>query len=753
MHIYNFNENWYFSKDQVDIKDIKFSDFCHVNLPHTWNNIDGQDGGNDYYRGTTTYCKTFIYKRKNVRTIIEFEGVNSVARVYLNNQYLGMHQGGYSRFRFDITDVLKEEENIIIVYVDNTHDETIYPLAADFTFYGGIYRSVNIIEVNDVSFNLFNHASQGVLVSQKSVTHQKALIGIHAEINAIKENTCVDVMLTIFDNDGLCVTKKTDTLQINHFFAYETEMEFFSPHLWHGIEDPYLYTLEAVLMLDGRIIDKRLINLGLRSLESRNDGFYLNGTRYQLNGVSRHQDWDKIGNALTRKHHQIDFELIQEIGANAVRLAHYQHDDYVYDLCDKMGFIVWAEIPYITLSSSVDLEGTNAIHQLKELILQNYNHPSIAMWGIANEITIGGKKPHITAILNTLNRLAKSMDPYRLTTLANVSTVPFDDDHVNITDVMGYNQYLGWYRGSVEDFDPWLEEYHRINPKRPLALSEYGVEGIHLYHSEEPKVKDYTEEYHALWHEKAYEIIEKKPYVWGTYIWNMFTFAADFRDEGGSKGLNNKGLVTFDRQIKKDAFYYYKAKWSKQPVLHICSKRFIDRVQDKIQLKIYSNLENLVLYVNDQKVINMEKQGVIFTAEITLIDGENHCEVKAENLIDEAVFIKKNHENTSYLAPKSDKKAMLHINFPNNWFDSIVDETEPLDIDFSYLSIKDSMETILTYEDGSRLLHEIFKEFIENERFIMIKGMSIERFRDFSKENFPYSALVNLNDLLQKIKK
>ena len=753
MHKINLNQGWHFTLANVQLNQINQTSWKSIQLPHTWNNIDGQDGGNDYFRGVGTYLKHFDYKKTNQRLYLEFEGVNSVSNVYLNKHHLGEHKGGYSTFRYDITDFVQDSNNELVVYADNTHDEAVYPLAADFTFYGGIYRSVHLVETNQIHFDLMHHGAPGVYVTQKKISHEKAELEVDCYIKN-HLNKELEVVVTVKDDQGKIVVSESQKQTIDQKGMIQVPIEMNHPHLWQGTVDPYLYTVTVELKDEEEVVDQRDILTGLRYFHMDHEAFYLNGVKTRLNGVSRHQDRKDIGNALTDDMHEEDMKLIHEMGANSIRLAHYQQADKIYELCDRYGFVVWAEIPYISMSSKTDQTGSNALSQMEELIKQNYNHSSIIMWGISNEITIAGKKHNVDEILVKLNTLTKKLDPYRLTTMAHVSMLPLDDMQATLSDVMGYNHYFGWYSGKVEDFKPWIENYRKVHPNRPLCLSEYGVEGIHTYHTETPVVKDYSEEYHALWHEKAYDILVNTPYVWGTYVWNMFAFAADFRDEGGSKGMNNKGLVTFDRKIKKDAFYYYQAKWSQKPVLHLCSKRFVDRIQDEVTLKAYSNQKDVTFYVNGKEVQDVSQYDVIHFAQVKLQKGENTITVTSGKLEDHVVLKRVDEKNKSYEMKEEDKnKGVFNFNIPNNWFDQISEEENELHIDPNYLSVKDRIADILKNTEGKKMMELLMADLMKHPFFGMMENMTFEQLREMGKQSFPYGAYLKVNEMLQRIKK
>ncbi|MDX9691026.1 MAG: glycoside hydrolase family 2 TIM barrel-domain containing protein [Acholeplasmataceae bacterium] len=635
----DFSSAWHFKKGMVDLKHIDLSTFENMDIPHTWNNLDGEDGNDDFERLSCTYFKIFDFNHTNQHVYIEFEGSNSVTTVYLNGQLLGKHEGGYSKFRYDMTPYIKNKHNELIVYVDNKHYDDIYPLTADFTFFGGIYRKVYLIYSNPISFDLNHYGTEGVYVTQKEITHEFADIQIDAYVNGLfKDKSKIKVVSVIKDKSNKVIDEVHSIHEPSSKLHIKQSLSVSKPHLWQGIHDPYLYTVEVKLLIDDICVDERIIPTGLRFFHVDHETFYLNGKKYKLYGVCRHQDRKHLGNALTDEMHIEDINLIKEIGANSIRLAHYQQADLIYELCDKLGFIVWAEIPYISRTSTTDLKGTNALLQMEELIKQNYNHSSICMWGIGNEITLRGERVSSNEIYDQLNQLTKSIDSTRLSTIAQLANVSYDDYHNQITDLIGYNLYYGWYVGKAEDLSEWLNNYRKALPNKPLCISEYGAEGIINIHSENPKPWDYSEEYHAWYHETSYQIIEKTPFIWGSYVWNMFTFASDSRAEGNTKGINNKGLVSHDRKIKKDAFYYYQAKWTHDPMLHLNSKRFTKRYQDEIEVKAYSNQTYVDFYLNHEYIGRVESENCIFKIEVKLIEGKNHIQVITHGLQDETTF-------------------------------------------------------------------------------------------------------------------
>lgn len=587
-----------------------------VELPHTWNGKDGQDGGNDYMRDQCIYQKTFAkpgFEEQTECVYLEFAGVNASCKVCLNGKEITSHDGGYSTFRVEITEQL-QEENELVLYVDNKVGDKVYPQRADFTFYGGIYRDVTILTVSRSHFDLDYFGGPGIQLTPK-VEGAEGVLTAQAYVTGAFES----VHWNVLDHTGAIIACGEGTT---------CQIEIPKVHLWDGISDPYLYTVRAELFCDGQVNDCVEQKIGFRSYRfDPEQGFFLNGRSYPLHGVSRHQDWKELGNAITKEHHDKDMELIREVGANSIRLAHYQHDQYFYDLCDQYGMVVWAEIPYI--SEHLVNGRDNTVSQMKELIIQNYHHASIVTWGISNEITIKDKnRADMLDNHHMLNDLVHEMDPSRPTTLACYAMCMPTHKVVHITDLVGYNLYLGWYVPFPWLNDLFLKGFHKIWPKRPLCYSEYGAEGMPNLHSEHPKRGDHTEEYQAVYHEYMLECFKRHPFMWGTYVWNMFDFAADARDQGGEPGMNHKGLITFDRKIKKDSFYLYKAYWSEEAFVHICGRRYVDRPQKKSKIKVYSNCGSVALYQNGKLV--EEKQGAHVFEFSVMLEKENTFEVRTK---------------------------------------------------------------------------------------------------------------------------
>ena len=680
--IYNFNTKWGFSKEAVEAPTTMPERWNWVNLPHTWNNIDGQDGGNDLYRGTAFYAKELekMDLPKADRYFLEIQGANSSAILYVNGKKLANHDGGYSTWRVDITDVL-EDKNLFVFELDNSANDRVYPQNADFTFYGGLYRNVNIIAVNESHFDLEYYGAPGIKVTPE-VVGENAKVEVEVFVKNVKENQ--KLIYTLKDAEGNVVVEQ-ETLASQTVASLEIE----NVHLWHGRKDPYLYTAEVYLKSEDEVLDNVSTRFGCRTFEIHpENGFILNGEEYPLRGVSRHQDRWGVGNALLREHHDEDMDLICEVGATTIRLAHYQHDQYFYDLCDERGMVVWAEIPYI--SSHMPNGRENTISQMKELVVQNYNHPSIIVWGLSNEITMHGdsdedlRENHVI-----LNDLVHEMDKTRLTTMACVSMCSMDDPYVQIPDTVSYNHYFGWYGGDTSQNGPWFDEFHAKYPNIPIGCSEYGCEALN-WHTSDPQQGDYTEEYQAYYHEELIKQFYTRKYMWATHVWNMFDFGADSRNEGGENGQNHKGLITFDRKYKKDSFYAYKAWLSDEPFVHICGKRYVDRVEETTKVTVYSNQPEVELFANG---VSLGKQTcpehffyfeVPNTGETTLVAVAGDCK-------DESFIRKVEVFNEEYRL--KEKGAIL------NWFDVTAPE--------GYYSLNSKIEDIVKSEEGATVFKEV----------------------------------------------
>lgn len=701
--VLNINRKWAFSKDFSEIPSQINAKWNFVNLPHTWNAIDGQDGGNDYYRGICCYAKELTKEDlpDADRYYLELRGANSSADVFVNGTKLAHHDGGYSTWRVDITDSLTDN-NIIAITVDNSENDRVYPQMADFTFYGGLYRDVNIIAVSESHFDLDYFGGPGIKVTPE-IKGADAKAEIEVYLTNPKDGQ--QLVYSILDKDGnkvsevFCGAEETSvSIDINNV------------HLWDGRKDPYLYTAEVKLAEDGKVLDNVSTRFGCRTFKIDPErGFILNGREYPLRGVSRHQDRWGFGNALLPEHHEEDIELIYEMGATTIRLAHYQHDQYFYDLCDEKGLVIWAEIPYISKHMPSGRE--NTISQMKELVTQNYNHPCIVVWGLSNEITMNGSDEDLIENHKLLNDLVHDMDKTRLTTMACVSMCDMNDPYVQIPDVVSYNHYFGWYGGDTSMNGPWFDSFHAKFPDIPVGISEYGCEALN-WHTSDPEQGDYTEEYQAYYHEELIKQLYSRPYIWATHVWNMFDFGADARNEGGENGQNHKGLVTFDRKYKKDSFYAYKAWLSDEPFVHICGKRYVDRVEDVTKVTVYSNLPEVELFANGVSLGKKKSAEHFFYFEVPN-SGETNLSAVAGDCRDESFIRKVDTFNEDYRL--KEKGAIL------NWFDITAPE--------GYFSLNDKLGDILACPQGIGLFMSLMSQFkgaMSNEKmagFEMSEGM------------------------------
>ncbi len=748
--IFDFNFKWAFSKECTAVPSTMPERWNWVNLPHTWNAIDGMDGGSDYFRGTAYYAKSFLRTDLTEgkddagrRYYLEFRGANSSATVYVNGKQLASHDGGYSTWRVDMTEAMGDE-NLVVVAVDNSANDRVYPQNADFTFYGGLYRNVSIIAVDEAHFDLEYYGGPGIAVTP-TITGADASVKVDAYINNAAQG--LSLVYQIMDAEGSVIAETTSS-------ETSATFEIKNVHLWNGRKDPYLYKACIAMMKDGEIIDCVETRFGCRTFAIDPDnGFILNGKEYPLRGVSRHQDRWGVGNALLPEHHEEDIDLIMEMGATTIRLAHYQHDQYFYDLCDEKGLVIWAEIPYISTHMPTGRE--NTISQMKELVIQNYNHASIVVWGLSNEITMGGpssedlRENHVI-----LNDMVHEMDKTRLTTMACVSMTDINDPYIQIPDCISYNHYFGWYGGDTSMNGPWMDNFHKVHPDIAIGMSEYGCEALN-WHTSDPQQGDYTEEYQAFYHEELIKQLFTRKYIWATHVWNMFDFGCDGRNEGGENGQNHKGLVTIDRKYKKDSFYAYKAWLSEDPFVHICGKRYVDRVEDTTKVTVYSNLETVELFANGKSLGKKQAPDHFFyfdvpnAGETTLVAKAGDCE--------DTSFIRKVAEfNDAYRL--KEKGAVL------NWFDVTAPE--------GYFSLNDRMDAILANPEGAKVLGGMLSSIMSkgqeaspvktgmNEGMMkMLGSFTVLRLVSMlgvmaKKEDQPTKEdLLGLNAMLNKIKK
>ena len=752
-NVININDGWKFIRQDVgSAPAVLPADWEDVTLPHTWNAVDGMDGNGSYYRGTCWYARSFetpCQPLKGGRVYVEVGAAGQQADVYVNSTKVTRHEGGYAKFRADITDLCREDgENLLVIACSNENMSRVYPQSADFTFYGGLYRGVNLISVPAAHFDLDCLGGPGLKVTPKPTECGGAIFEIESWVTGGDEN--FTVLYSIRDAEGHEVAggcRPCDDAAIKLFVP--------DAHLW-SVDEPYLYTVTATLQRRNEAYDEVSCRSGVRSFSCEPDkGFILNGVATPLRGVSRHQDMLYKGNALTREDHYNDARIIKELGANTIRLAHYQHSEDFYDACDELGFIIWAEIPFISVMNEDPEAHQNCISQMKELITQAYNHPCICFWGISNEILIGGISQKLVDNHHELNDLVKKMDPTRLTTIAHVSGTPVNGPMHRITDVESYNHYFGWYGGKIEDNAPWVDKFHAENPDICLGLSEYGCEGIITYHGPNPQCKDYSEEYQAIYHEAMAQMIEERPWLWATHVWNMFDFGCAARQEGGVGGRNNKGLVTMDRKTRKDSFYVYQAYWAKKPMIHIAGRRYAQRAGETTTVKVYSNQDTVTLYLNG-KIAGVQTAHRVFKFDVALAEGQNILVAKAGDVVDSITLEKVEKEPSVYVLPEFNERQEGVA----NWFKTVgtMDLEAPMEFPEGYYSIKDNIETLFGNEEAGEIIRKAVKLATNFDvapgvgMWDMLKNMTPESMGGMMS-GVPEGFIESLNAKLIKIKK
>lgn len=752
-NLIHLNQDWRFIQKDAGLPQTLPEDWQKIDLPHSWNAVDGHDGNGSFDRGRYWYAKSFETPRQPLaggRVYVEFPAAGQQATVYVNGTEVAYHEGGYSLFRADVTDLCAEEgENLLVVACSNENKSSVYPQAADFTFYGGLYRGVNLISVPAAHFDLDYFGGPGLQVTPVPCECGGATFEMVSWVTGGDEN--FTVLYSVKDAQGREVASAVRP-------ADQTKVTVYVPDVtrW-DIDNPYLYTVTATLQRRNEAYDEISARVGVRSFScDPQKGFIINGAETPLRGVSRHQDQLYKGNALSREDHYSDARIIKEQGANTIRLAHYQHSQDFYDACDELGFVIWAEIPFISVMNPDPAAHQNCISQMKELIIQNYNHPCICFWGVSNEILIGGISEQLVENHKELNALCKELDPTRLTTIAHVSMTPIESPMHGITDVESYNHYFGWYGGKTEENGPWLDNFHKVHPEICLGLSEYGCEGIITYHGPNPACKDYSEEYQALYHEHMAKVLDERPWMWSSHVWNMFDFGCAARNEGGVAGRNNKGLVTMDRKTKKDSYYVYQAYWSKTPMVHLCGKRYAQRAGETTEIKVYSNQPTVALYLNG-KLVEEKSADKVFAFTVALEEGFNIVVAAAGSLKDSMTLEKVDKEPSIYVLPEVNERAEGVA----NWFKLAgdLDLEAPMEFPEGKYSVKDTMEELSKCPEAFEIVHNAVKLATNFDvapgvgMWDMMKGMTPEKMCGMMGSAMPKGFLESINAKLIKIDK
>lgn len=729
MKTISLNDSWLFRRlpdcrlDSASVFSPESFPAETVTLPHTWYADD------DQYKGLCVYEKE-IPRPEGEQLFLSFDAADQSCAVYVNGILCGTHQGGYSRFRLPIPEKALNDELHIQVFVENIDNEDICPSFGDFTVFGGLYRGADLLVCGSNHFDLCFYGTDGLILRASLDGQNDGLLSL--EPHAV----CPDgakIRYAVSDEAGQTVCRGEGA-------ANETlELTVTKPRLWDGRGSAGLYTVKAELLVGGAVEDTVELRTGFRRVEVTPDrGLLLNGRPYQLRGVARHQDFAGVFCAVSEEHIRRDFALIEEIGANAVRLSHYQHPQAAYERCDELGLLAWAEVPMLKMTESEALM-ENTAQQLRELILQNIHHPSIFCWGIQNEIAMFKDAPYMHENCRKLNAIVKELDPGRASAAANLYPLKAKSQLNTITDMIGYNVYFGWYYGDMGDYGAYLDRMHASLPALPFGISEYGVDANLALHSSKPHVKDYSEEYQALWHETVYPQIESRPWLWGSFVWNMFDFHSARRNEGGQRLLNAKGLISHDRSIRKDAFYYYKARWSDEPFVHLCGRRYAERARECIDVKVYTNRPEVTLTVNGETRTAAAQNGTAVFEGIMLAPGENRLTAVSGKYEDAIVLTRVEREPDSYRLPDDGGGAV------RNWFlaeDSMKKE--------GFFSLEDTANDLLdnprTREIIKRYVPELFR--VMTEKNVIPLGLTLKSILSRDADGLDKKALnAELNEV------
>ena len=741
--INDLTNGWLFSKTCQEVPAVLpqiGSDWEEVSLPHTWNAVDGQMGV-PFDRGAYWYVTSFEAPEQPAgkgRLYVEVGACALRGEVWLNGEKITEHVGGFSAFRADISSQVKKGENVLAILADNSYSDRVYPQRADFTFYGGLYRYVRLISSSKDGFSLDDLGGSGIYLDPM-MQGEDASVSIRALLSSYEDGQTVSA--EIFDSEGNKVSEAWG-------FAEDTTcLKAVIPHArrWNGVKDPYLYRARVRLNAYNEVVDEVTVSFGVMDFEvSAEKGFILNGVETPIRGVCRHQDRLFEGNALTKEEAQEDMQIIADMGANGVRLAHYQQSQEIYDCCDRLGLLVWAEIPYFAQSWD-DMAHASAVQEIKELVIQNYNHPSICFWGLSNEILMAGNdNPKLLGCHEDLNRAVKEIDQKRLTVIAHEYNAAWDHPLHHISDAEGWNHYFGWYRGSLEDFGKWADEYHAAYPNRRFAISEYGCDCVVRYHSDEPVKMDYSEEYQVLLHESACEDLAKRPWIWGSFVWNMYDFGSYFRREGGTKGRNNKGLVTFDRKIKKDAYYVYKAWFSQDPFVHVDGRRYFARPGKTATIRIHSNQPDVSLYVDGTLFGTRQGAHTFIFENVPLAKEGTVLTARAGECEDTITLYGELEKPDAFVFP-----GFKQAQDAKNWFEGVDDIAGALESKEGFYSINDTAEAISQNEKAKKVILDAITAVSERaipEGFVFNGDMTLPM-AEFLNTGFCASLISKKKDL------
>lgn len=776
------NHNWQFTRTSYDKLQQKNTKWESVSLPHTWNAVDGADGGEGYDRGEYFYKTTlqpeallgstpWAFRRRpdtldsSLLPVCAFLRIGALSlrgAVYVNGREAGSHEGGYSAFTVDITNEFRQAADAgtsleILISADNSEHSSLYPQTADFTLYGGLYRGVELLLVPEFHFDVSYYGAKGLCITSEIPEESDcAILHLNSWVNTASAD--YTIRYQIVDRDGSipaeCWRPTSDP---------KVDVLLPSPHLWQGVDDPWLYRLTATLVYRNEQVDQVSTTFGIREFYVDSEkGFFLNKKPVMLRGAACHQDWLYEGYALTREQHFTDAALIREMGANTVRLAHYQHSEDFYDACDESGFIVLAEIPYINCQSDDPKAQENARQQMKELIYQNYNHPCICFWGLSGEITAWGEKEGLVENHRAMNDLVKECDPSRLTTMAHASALPADSPLHGITDVESYDHYFGWCGDSCDRNEKWLDDFHEKRPDICLGLSGYGAEGIITYQPDIAECGDYSERYQAEYHEHMAKILTERPYLWSAHVWNMFDSGSAARREGGTAGRDNKGLITMDRQIKKEAFYVYKAYWSKEPFVYVCGRRYAQRAEDATCVKIYSNQSQVSLYVDGELFSTQVGSRIFVFEDVPLKEGFTCMTAAADGCSDSVTLEKVRQKPDIYTLPRTwDDDGGV-----TNWFEQIetVASDTPMEFSATHFSVHDRLRDIFASDEASSILLAALSSMTgralnrsllaaDGDRTVLEMTRTLASEHPQTAQGIPENALQIINSELSKIKK